>query len=110
MGRISRAYKIVKKKILQFEFDGFSVTTILGFIPFPAPEFKRKRAKSKGRSRRTIVKSKLPEPPKDPITDTMESLRQDAIDDGDYVTAFGTALAQNIYEKNKKGSQQTKLV
>ncbi len=107
MGRISRAYKIVKKKISQFEFDGFSVTTILGFMPFPAPAFKRKRAKSKGRSKRTIVKSK---PPKDPITDTMESLRQDAIDDGDYVTAFGTALAQNIYEKNKKGSQQTKLV
>jgi hypothetical protein len=39
----------------------------------------------------------------------MEDLRHDAIKDGDYVTAFGSALAQNIYQKNKKDSRQTTL-
>jgi hypothetical protein len=106
MNAVKHAYRAVKKKVKQFEFDGFSITPILGFIPFPAPQFKRKRAKHRSRSKRTIVESKAS---KDPVVDTLENLRHDAIEDGDYVTAFGSALAQNVYEKNKKDSRQTTL-
>jgi hypothetical protein len=106
MNAVKHVYKAVKKKVKQFEFDGFSITTILGFIPFPAPQFKRKRSKHRSKSKRVIVKLNAS---KDPVVDTMEKLRDDAIEDGDYVTAFGSALAQNVYQKNKKDNRQTTL-
>jgi len=36
----------------------------------------------------------------------LEEFRQDAIDQGDYFSAFGAALFKNAYEKNKKQNPQ----
>lgn len=97
MVRARKAYKFLRS----FEFEGFTVTTIAGFIPFPAPQFRRKRARSRQRSRKAVVRAR-PEPPKDPVVDTFENFRQNAMDEREYWQAFGAAIAQNMYEQGKK--------
>lgn len=95
-----RAYKFFRS----FEFEGFTIYPVAGFIPFPAPKFRRKRAvRSRARrSRRSAVVRA--EPPKDPVSHTLDTARLDALDEGDYWVALGAALAQNWYEQGKKGS------
>ena len=104
-GIVSKSYRQLKRRV-PFEFDGFSVIIIFGFIPFPAPHFKRKRARAKLR-RHSVARKPITRLPIDPVSDTIEHLRQDAIDEGDYGVAFGAAIIQNMYEKNKKGDQST---
>ena len=84
---------------------------VAGFIPFPAPQFKRKRPKARGRVRRSLVRVS-PNPPKakqpiDPFMDTLENLRQDALDEGEYGTAFIAAIAQNAYRNGLKNNGTT---
>ncbi len=99
-GRVGKTYRRLKRKVSQFEFEGFTVTTVAGFIPFPAPHFKKKRPKTRARSRTRMIP--LPEPPKDPLIDTLDRYRKDAMDDGEYFSAFGAALVQNAYEQSKR--------
>jgi hypothetical protein len=102
MSLVVRAKKIYRS-LRRYELEGWNWIVVLGFVPIPAPHFKRKRTRTRSRSSRTIVKRVAQ--PKDPIADTLESYRQDAISEGKYDYAFGTAIAQMWYENSKKVNQ-----
>ena|SRR5712664_508568 len=98
---LARARKAYRSLTRGYELEGWNWVVVLGFIPIPAPHFKRKRARTRSRTR-TIVKRVAQ--PVDPISDTLENFRQDSIREGEYGTAFGTAIVQKWYENNSKSN------
>lgn len=83
-----------------FRLKAFSVNLpIVGFL------FERKERRV--RAKRKAAKSPLlPTPPPNPLLDTLDNLRKQAMKDGDWETAFGSAFFQLMLDPRKNQNQQ----